>query len=80
VNVASFPIGIDPKGLSIAREDDEVLDWIKVMQERYQDKLLIVARDKLDNIRGVRQKLLAFELFLNKYPEWRDKVCATLLY
>ncbi|KAF2809964.1 alpha,alpha-trehalose phosphate synthase-like protein subunit [Mytilinidion resinicola] len=74
VNVASFPIGIDPKGLSLAREDEEVLDWIKVMQERYHDKFLIVARDKLDNIRGVRQKLLAFELFLNKYPEWRDKV------
>jgi len=35
---------------------------------------LIVARDKLDNIRGVRQKLLAYELFLNKNPQWRDKV------
>ncbi|KAF2178479.1 glycosyltransferase family 20 protein [Zopfia rhizophila CBS 207.26] len=74
VNVWSLPIGIDPKALALAREEPEVLQWIKVMQERYAGKRLIVARDKLDHIRGVRQKILAFELFLNKYPEWKDKV------
>lgn len=74
VNVTSRAIGIDPVGLNEAREEPEVEDWIKVMKERYKDKHLIVARDKLDNIRGVRQKLLGYELFLNKYPEWREKV------
>jgi trehalose 6-phosphate synthase complex regulatory subunit len=74
VNVKSLAIGIDPIGLDLAREDEAVAEWIKVMTERYKDKKLIVARDKLDHVRGVRQKLLAFELFLNKYPEWRDKV------
>ncbi|KAF2405490.1 hypothetical protein EJ06DRAFT_502758 [Trichodelitschia bisporula] len=73
VNVGSVPIGIDPEGLDQARQDPAVTEWVKVMEERYKGKKLIVARDKLDNIRGVRQKLLAFELFLNKYPEWRDK-------
>jgi trehalose 6-phosphate synthase/phosphatase len=74
VNVAAFPIGIDPKALELARQEPEVMQWINALQERYAGKRVIVARDKLDNIRGVRQKLLAFELFLNKYPEWRDKV------
>ncbi|KAL1635695.1 Trehalose-6-P synthase/phosphatase complex subunit [Diplodia intermedia] len=74
VNVAWLPIGIDPKGLEAAREDPSVKEWIQVMQERYKGKQLIVARDKLDAVRGVRQKLLAFELFLNKYPEYREKV------
>jgi trehalose 6-phosphate synthase/phosphatase len=74
VNVWSFPIGIDPKALALARTEPDVLQWTKALQERYAGKRLIVARDKLDNIRGVRQKLLAFELFLNKYPEWREKV------
>ena len=74
VNVVSQPIGIDPKGLMTAREEPAVQEWIDVMSERYKGKKLIVARDKLDHIRGVRQKLLAFELFLNKYPEWREKV------
>jgi trehalose-phosphatase len=74
VNVWSSPIGVDPKALAHARKEKEVLEWIKIMQKRYEGKKVIVARDKLDSIRGVRQKLLAFELFLNKYPEWKDKV------
>ncbi|KAJ9668805.1 Trehalose-6-P synthase/phosphatase complex subunit [Coniosporium apollinis] len=74
VNVLHIAIGIDPKRFNVTREEPSTLEWIKVMEERYKGKHLIVARDKLDTIRGVRQKLLAFELFLNKYPEWRDKV------
>ncbi|KAL5122026.1 Trehalose-6-P synthase/phosphatase complex subunit [Pleosporales sp. CAS-2024a] len=74
VNVWSSPIGIDPKALATAREEPDVKQWIQTMQKRYEGKKVIVARDKLDSIRGVRQKLLAFELFLNKNPQWKDKV------
>ncbi|KAI8935740.1 hypothetical protein NX059_007261 [Plenodomus lindquistii] len=74
VNVWASPIGIDPNALALAREEPEVLEWIQTMQKRYEGKKVIVARDKLNSIQGVRQKLLAFELFLNKHPEWRDKV------
>lgn len=74
VNVGTFPIGIDPKLLTERRERSDVAEWINIINQKYGDKLLIVARDKLDHIRGVRQKLLAYELFLNMYPEWRHKV------
>lgn len=30
--------------------------------------------DRLDMIKGIPQKLLAFEKFLEENPEWRDKV------
>ncbi|KAI6246167.1 putative alpha,alpha-trehalose-phosphate synthase [UDP-forming] subunit [Erysiphe necator] len=74
VDVFSLAIGIDPIALNLSRTDPEVLQWVKIMQERYRGKKLIVARDKLDHVRGVRPKLLAYELFLNKYPEWRENV------
>ena len=74
VNVVDLAIGIDPVALNTHREDPEVAEWLKTMQERYKGKKLIVARDKLDHIRGVRPKLLAYELFLNQHPEWRDHV------
>lgn len=74
VDVIDLAIGIDPVALSMHREDTAVAEWLAVMQERYRGKKLIVARDKLDHVRGVRPKLLAYELFLNKYPEWRDRV------
>src|ERR1700761_1563745 len=35
---------------------------------------IVVGRDKLDEIQGVRQKLLAFQTFLEKYPEFQHKV------
>lgn len=80
VNVFSSPIGVNPLELGIAREEAEVKQWIATLTERYQGKRVIVARDKLDSIRGVRQKLLSFEVFLKKNPEWRDKVCTTPRY
>lgn len=30
--------------------------------------------DRLDMIKGIPQKLLAFEKFLDEHPEWSDKV------
>lgn len=74
VNVTSSPIGINPTMFQQAREDDEVGEWVRTIGERYKDKAIIVARDKLDHVHGVRQKLLAYELFLNRHPEWREKV------
>ncbi|KAI9782291.1 MAG: hypothetical protein M1816_001953 [Peltula sp. TS41687] len=72
VNVINLAIGIDPPSMTVARKDPDVEEWINAIKERYQDKKLIVARDKLNHVRGVRQKLLAYELFLNKYPQWRE--------
>ncbi|KAG5947521.1 hypothetical protein E4U53_006417 [Claviceps sorghi] len=72
VDVISTAIGIDPISLNKNRRQQDVLRWLRILQERYKGKKLIVARDKLDHVRGVRQKLLAYELFLNKHPEWRE--------
>ena len=74
VNVTSLAIGIDPNALSEARRDPAVAEWTKAVRERYDGKRLIVGRDKLDHVRGVRQKLLAYEIFLDRHPEWREKV------
>lgn len=74
VNVMDFPIGINLNATNQAREADEVAQWVDIIKKKYKRKHIIVARDQLDNIRGVRQKLLAYELFLNKFPEFKEKV------
>ncbi|KAI7820144.1 glycosyltransferase family 20-domain-containing protein [Gamsiella multidivaricata] len=74
VNVGIFPIGIDTNNLNIKRQDPEVAKWVQVLREKYAGMKLIVARDKLDYIKGVRQKMLAFERFLNLYPEYQGKI------
>lgn len=74
VNVAKFPIGIDPLSWDKRRKAADVEQWVKTISDRYAGKRLIVARDKIDGVRGIRQKLLSYELFLNTHPEWREKV------
>ncbi|OJK05361.1 hypothetical protein ASPACDRAFT_74855 [Aspergillus aculeatus ATCC 16872] len=74
VNVGKFSIGIDPTSWDQRRRAADVERWIKTIAERYEGKRLIVSRDKIDQVRGIRQKLLSYELFLNTYPEWRDQV------
>ncbi|KAK2932105.1 HAD-superfamily hydrolase, subfamily IIB [Fusarium oxysporum f. sp. vasinfectum] len=72
VDVIHLTIGIDPVSLREHLDAPDVAKWLQVLQERYKGKKLIVARDKLDHVRGVRQKLLSYELFLNKNPQWRE--------
>lgn len=35
---------------------------------------IMLGVDRLDMIKGIPQKLLAFEKFLEEHAEWRDKV------
>lgn len=74
VNIGIFPIGIDIAGFNEKRSQPDVGRWVGVLQEKYAGKKIIVARDKLDSIKGVRQKMLAFEQFLTHHPEWQGKV------
>jgi trehalose 6-phosphate synthase/phosphatase len=74
VHVKSHPLGIDYESLNLLRQSIEVKAWISSIAQRYHGKHLIVARDRLDAPGGIKQKLMAYELFLNKYPRWRDNV------
>ncbi|KAM3429036.1 hypothetical protein NHJ13734_008340 [Beauveria thailandica] len=74
VQVGVFPIGIDAakvEKLAWASSVDEKYDALKKM---YAGKKIIVGRDRLDSVRGVVQKLQAFDRFLEMYSEWREKV------
>jgi trehalose-6-phosphate synthase len=51
-----------------------VKEWIETLEQRYAGLKLVVGRDKLDEVQGVKHKLLAFELFLEQYPEFLNKV------
>ena len=58
----------------IIRKLPGVQSKMAVIKEMYAGKKIIVGRDKLDLVKGVLQKLHAFEQFLKDYPEWRNKV------
>ena len=72
--VVALPLGIDIKSLEKDAFKPEIEDKIKILKELNKDRKIIIGRDRLDSVRGVVQKLQAFELFLDIYPEWREKV------
>ncbi|KAF5329393.1 hypothetical protein D9619_009236 [Psilocybe cf. subviscida] len=74
VDVNVFPMGIDVKALHNRRQEPEVAQWVNALKQRYPGMKLLVGRDKLDEIQGVRHKLDAFELFLTRNPEYQGKV------
>ena len=75
VAIEVFPIGINVEAVQKAAFEDTRIDkTIKSIRQLYGDKKIIVGRDRLDTVRGVAQKLMAFERFLRRYPKWHDKV------
>lgn len=73
-NVVTLPLGIDIKSLERDAFTSEIETKIKTLKELNQNRKIIIGRDRLDFVRGVVEKLQAFELFLDIYPEWIGKV------
>jgi trehalose 6-phosphate synthase/phosphatase len=74
VMVGVFPIGIDATKAEAFAWSDAVTQKYNALKSMYEGKKLIVGRDRLDSVRGVAQKIQAFERFLEMFPEWREKV------
>ncbi|KAF8934406.1 threalose-6-phosphate phosphatase [Dissophora ornata] len=72
--VGTFPIGIDAERVERQRKAPGVLPKMDAIRKTYKGKRIIVGRDKLDLVKGVQQKLQAFEKFLNDYPEMQGEV------
>ncbi|XP_031494237.1 alpha,alpha-trehalose-phosphate synthase [UDP-forming] 1-like [Nymphaea colorata] len=72
--VAAFPIGIDSERFIRALELPQVQEHIKELKERFAGRKVMLGVDRLDMIKGIPQKILAFEKFLEENARWRDKV------
>ncbi|GMH05570.1 hypothetical protein Nepgr_007410 [Nepenthes gracilis] len=72
--VAAFPIGIDSERFVRALEVPQVQDHIKELKERFAGRKVMLGVDRLDMIKGIPQKILAFEKFLEENPKWCEKV------
>lgn len=74
IEVFLIPVGIDVQRVSTAAFSKEVTEKTAAIRELYRGKSIIIGRDRLSEVRGVVQKLQAYEQFLKDHPEWRTKV------
>ncbi|CCE88986.1 Piso0_001781 [Millerozyma farinosa CBS 7064] len=74
VAVGAFPIGIDVDKFTEGLKRPNVIERIQQLKNKFKDTKIIVGVDRLDYIKGVPQKLHAFEIFLTENPDWIGKV------
>lgn len=88
IKVDSFPMGIDYKKFSEsakihdANTQENRTDLQKKLDEHKKsapDTKLILSIDRLDYSKGIAKRINAYEYFLNKYPEYKEKVRLIML-
>jgi len=88
IKVDSFPMGIDYKKFREAAEEHQKRDPEKLseLQKRLNthkesdpENKFLLSIDRLDYSKGIAKRLYAFEYFLNKYPQYKEKVRLIIL-
>ncbi|TFK67349.1 trehalose 6-phosphate phosphatase [Pluteus cervinus] len=72
--VSHCPVGIDAERVARDTLRPGIQPKLEALRTLYEGKKIIVGRDKLDVVKGVIQKLRAFEKLLQDYPEWIGNV------
>lgn len=84
----SFPMGVDYERFHKAalrqrqksvKDKSEIVKSIEKHLLLTPDFKLILSIDRLDYTKGIANRLRAFEYFLEKYPEFREKVTLVML-
>jgi trehalose 6-phosphate synthase/phosphatase len=81
VMVDNFPMGVDAQNIITLLQQKSAKKDIKKFQRTVgiKDRKVILSVDRLDYSKGIPQRLLAFENFLSKHPEWREKLIYIML-
>lgn len=88
IKVDSFPMGIDYKKFSKAAEENDqkkqnersdLMQRLDKHKKSTPDGKFLLSIDRLDYSKGIAKRLNAFEYFLNKYPQYKEKVRLIIL-
>ncbi|OAP58891.1 alpha,alpha-trehalose-phosphate synthase (UDP-forming) [Fonsecaea erecta] len=73
VIVHGFPLGIEADEWKQNLEADAVKQAVAELRDKFGEQKIILGVDRLDYIKGIPQKLRAFDRFLTDHPEWVGK-------
>ncbi|MGB2805344.1 MAG: bifunctional alpha,alpha-trehalose-phosphate synthase (UDP-forming)/trehalose-phosphatase [Candidatus Zixiibacteriota bacterium] len=74
-----FPMGIDYRRFASAVEDPEVRDAIRRFEKKLEGQKVILSIDRLDYTKGIPQRIQAFDLFLERNAQYKEKVTLILV-
>ena len=81
VMVDNFPMGVDAQNINALLQQESTQRDIKKFQKTVEqkDRKIILSIDRLDYSKGIPHRLQAFEDFLSRHPEWREKLIYIML-
>ncbi|MFQ5908090.1 MAG: bifunctional alpha,alpha-trehalose-phosphate synthase (UDP-forming)/trehalose-phosphatase [Thermoplasmata archaeon] len=79
VRLDAFPMGIDYERFAGAVESPGVQREVSRIREELGERQAILSLDRLDYTKGILERLDAFDLFLQKNPEYKRKVTLILV-
>jgi trehalose-6-phosphate synthase len=79
VRVRAFPLGIPTDFFSDLAAHPRVVARVKRIRQALRTPLVILGVDNLDHTKGVLERLLGFERFLEINPAWHKRVTLVLI-
>lgn len=79
VHVDALPMGINYELYHDAPKKRPVKDAIKRMKSQFGKHKIILSVDRLDYSKGILHRLVGFETFLEKHPEYQNKVTLAMI-
>jgi len=70
VNCATVPIGISPDDFVDALDSAQVKVQIEKFRGQFGGRKVVLGIDRLDYMKGIPHKLMAFGCFLDRHPDW----------
>lgn len=74
LSAGAFPIGIDSEDFMAAAQSDRALAFYNLMRNSQAGRKMITGIDRLDYSKGLEERFLGYEQFLNDHPRMEGEV------
>ena len=78
IKVDTFPMGVDYREIRNAAKSDDIQEEGRGLRERLGNRKIILSQDRLDYTKGIKHRLEAYSIFLERHPQWQRKVVLVL--
>ncbi|WP_411273414.1 bifunctional alpha,alpha-trehalose-phosphate synthase (UDP-forming)/trehalose-phosphatase [Daejeonella sp.] len=79
VAIESFPMGIDFNKYVSLTTSKSVQKQVEQLKDIFQNRRIILSIDRLDYSKGILQRIQAYELLLELYPQYTEKVAMHMI-
>ncbi len=74
LGVGAHPVGIDNTKIRNITSDPKAQALAQNLLDESEGRKIILSVERLDYVKGPIEKMIAYESFLEKHPEWHEKV------